>query len=204
MTGTESAANVPVKAVKPAEKQDEKEEEKRRKKNTWAPPTTRKEFEERLGKALTDCDDAQYLTNVGLQCWTFMDRVWKRRTQAAKARSKWDWLRYAGAVIPVVAAGAGGSLVGHLHGLAGTIIGWVALVGGLAGAAVNAVRPAVEYGIDVTKAADFEQLYWDVFNYAMTELPKGDRREIPGKLDDFAQRMEKIALTSGGSTATSS
>jgi hypothetical protein len=100
----------------------------------------------RLDEALTDAGDRQVRTNLGLQCWTFMDRVWSRRTSAVHARSQWNLFRYAGAVIPVVAAGAGGTLVGHVHGAAGTVIGWVALIGGLVGAAITAVRPAVEYG----------------------------------------------------------
>jgi hypothetical protein len=102
-------------------------------------------------------------------------------------------------VIPVVAAGAGGSLVGHVHGPAGTVIGWVALIGGLVGAAINAVRPSVVYGVVLGKAAEFEQLYWDVFNYAMAELPTADLTEIPAKLDGFTQRMQEIAITSEGS-----
>jgi hypothetical protein len=56
----------------------------------------------------------------------------------------------------VVAAGAGDSLVGHVHGTAGTVIGWVALIGGLVGAAIDAARPAVEYGVDLRKPAEFE------------------------------------------------
>ena len=67
-----------------------------------------------------------------------------------------------------------------------------------------AVRPAVEYGVDLRKAAEFEQLYWDVFNYAMAELPTADAMTIPAKLNGFTQRMQEIAVTSGGSSATSS
>lgn len=155
-------------------------------------------------RALADASDRQYRTNLGLQCWTFMERVWVRRTNAVHARSQWNLFRYAGSVIPVVAAGAGGSLVGHVHGTAGTVIGWVALIGGLVGAAINAVRPAVEYGVDLRKAAEFEQLYWDVFNYAMAELPTADTMTIPRKLNGFTERMKYIAITSGGSSATSS
>ena len=47
------------------------------------------------------------------------------------------------------------------------------------GAAINAVRPTVEYGVDLRKAAEFEQLYWDAFNYAMVELPTADLTKIP-------------------------
>jgi len=89
-----------------------------------------------------------------------MERIWVRRTNAVSARQQWNLFRYAGAVIPVVAAGAGGSLVGQVHSTAATVIGWIALIGGLVGAAINAVRPAVEYGVDLRKAAEFEQLYW--------------------------------------------
>jgi hypothetical protein len=158
----------------------------------------------RLDEALTDADDREYRANLGLHCWTFMDRAWSRRLNAAHARSQWNLFRYAGAVIPVIAAGAGGSLVGHVHGVAGSVIGWVALIGGLVGAAINAVRPAAEYGVDLKKAAEFEQLYWDVFNYAMAELPKAEVAGIPAKLDGFSQRMVEIAVISAGSTATAS
>ena len=72
------------------------------------------------------------------------------------------------------------------------------------GAAITAVRPAVEFGVDLRKTAEFEQLDWDVFNYAMAELPTADATEIPAKLNGFTQRMQEIAITSGGSTATSS
>lgn len=191
MASTGSAADATVAAAKPAKQQP------------WSPPS-RTEFTARLDEALAQAGDRQYRMNLGLQCWTFMDRVWSRRTNANQARSQWNRFRYAGAVIPVVAAGAGGSLVGHVHGVAGSVIGWVALIGGLVGAAINAVRPAVEYGVDLRKAAEFEQLYWDVFNYAMAELPTADTTAIPAKLNGFSQRMEEIAITSGSSTATSS
>ncbi len=142
--------------------------------------------------------------HLGWYCWDLMDRLWYRRGRAAGARKLWNKFRYAAAVIPVLAAGAGGSLVGHVHGTAGTVIGWVAIVGGLAGAAVNAVRPAVEYGVDLAKTAQFEQLYWDVFSYAITRLGTDPPEEIPARLDTFAQRMKDIAVMSGGSTATAS
>ena len=173
------------------------------KKKPWVRPT-RPEFDERLHKALADADRdrIEYRENLGWQCWTLMDRLWYRRTNAVSARSLWNPFRYAGAVIPVVAAGAGGSLVSHVHGTAGTVIGWVALIGGLLGAAINSLRPAVEHGVDLTKAAQFEQLYWDVFNYAMAKLPIDKPEDIAAALEDFAQRMEQIAVISGSTTAT--
>jgi hypothetical protein len=167
-------------------------------------PPTREYFENRLHHALAGADDVEYRMNLGIQCWTFMLRVWQRRTNAHDARTKWNPVRYAGAVIPVVAAGAGGSLVSHVHGTVGTAIGWVALLGGILGAAINAVRPAAEYGVDMTKAAQFEQLYWDVYNYAMAELPADAPERIAAILRDFSERMEKIAILSGAATATSS
>jgi hypothetical protein len=38
----------------------------------------------------------------------------------------------------------------------------------------------------------------------MAELPTADATEIPARLNGFTQRMQEIAITSGGSTATSS
>jgi hypothetical protein len=174
---------------------------KKSREKPWRSPP-REEFEERLRRALGEADDLEYRENLGIQCWLFMGRVWQRKDKAARGRSQWNPIRYAGAVIPVVAAGAGGSLVGHLHGTAGTVIGWVALIGGLAGAAINSVRPAVEHGVDLTKAAHFERLYWDVFTYAMTKLRNDTAEEIAAALNDFAKRLDDIGLLSGGTTAT--
>lgn len=169
----------------------------------WRPPE-REAFEQRLRTALAGAEDEEYRTNLGIQCWLFMSRVWQRRQKAAQGRSLWNPIRYAGAVIPVVAAGAGGSLVGHVHGTASTVIGWVALLGGLAGAAINAMRPGVEHSVDLAKAAEFEQLYWDVFTYAMVNLRTDTPEDVGAALRRFAKRMEEIALLSGRTTATGS
>ena len=63
MASTGPVADVPVTAAKPAKHQ------------SWSPPS-REEFMARLDEALTDAGDRQYRTNLGLQCWTFIDRVW--------------------------------------------------------------------------------------------------------------------------------
>jgi hypothetical protein len=75
---------------------------------------------------------------------------------------------------------------------------------GLVGASISAVRPAVEYGVDVRKANEFEQLYWDVYSYTMAKLRSDDVYSIVSTLNDFAKRMAGIAMISGGSTATAS
>jgi hypothetical protein len=46
---------------------------------------TRAYFEKRLHQALADADDVEYRANLGMQCWTFMGRVWQRRTNAHDA-----------------------------------------------------------------------------------------------------------------------
>lgn len=172
-------------------------------KQPWLPPT-REDFLNRLHKALKGAENVEYRETVGEQCWVLMDRAWYRRTHAVSARALWNPFRYAAAVIPVVAAGAGGSLVSHVHGTTGTVIGWVALIGGLLGAAINSLRPGVEYGVDLTKAAHFEHVYWDIHNYAIAKLPVDKPTAIAAALNDFAQRMEEIAEISGNTTATSS
>jgi hypothetical protein len=86
-----------------------------------------------------------------------------------------------------------------VHGTAGTVIGWVALVGGVVGAAMNAVRPAVEYGVEGTKATQFEHLYWDIFNYSVTGLRLDPVEKIAPALDRFAQRIAESAVASGDS-----
>jgi len=72
------------------------------------------------------------------------------------------------------------------------------------GAAVNAVRPGIEYAVDVKKAAEFETLYWDIYTYAITKLRTVTAGEFSDEFGSFVRRMEGIALTSGGSTATPS
>lgn len=101
-----------------------------------------------------------------------MLRAWQRRTNARDARVFWNPFRDRAALIPAVAAAAGGTLVGHVHGSVGTVIGWVVPIAGIVDAAINAVRPGLEYGVDLAKAVQFERLYWDVYNYAMAKPPK--------------------------------
>jgi hypothetical protein len=60
----------------------------------------------------------------------------------------------------------------------------------------------VEHGVDLTKAAHFEQLYWDVFTYAMTSLRTDTPEDIAVALKDFSKRLDDIALISGATTAT--
>ena len=79
MASTGPVADVPVTAAKPAKHQ------------SWSPPS-REEFMARLDEALTDAGDRQVRTNLGLQCWTFMDRVWSRRTSAFHALSQSGFL----------------------------------------------------------------------------------------------------------------
>jgi hypothetical protein len=103
-----------------------------------------------LKKALAGAEDLAYRENIGIQCWNFMGRVWQRKDNAARGRSQWSPIRYAGAVIPVVAAGAGGSLVGHLHGTNTTDLSragsYEAVTWGFVGCGVDMRRFACEGG----------------------------------------------------------
>ena len=69
-----------------------------------------------LRGALQRCGLYEYRETIGWRCWDLMERAWTRRGNAGDAHRLWNKFRYAGAVIPVVAAGAGGSLVGHVQG----------------------------------------------------------------------------------------
>jgi hypothetical protein len=155
---------------------------------------TREEFNERLGMTLAGVQgDLQYRKSAGSQCWDLMVEISKCRALAARTGSVWNPLRLAGAAIPALAAGAGGVLVGHLHGTAGTVIGWVALIGGVLGASINAMRPADHYAVDQLKAARFRGLYWEVSSYAMTGLADDTRQQIAITLKDFSKRIDEIS-----------
>ncbi len=130
----------------PADGQGEQRRLMRSRSRQWQPPT-RQHFNELLQGVLEQADHREYRLSLGQARWVLMDRTWYRRGRAADARKLRNKFRCAAAVIPVLATEAGGSLVGYAHATAGTTIGWVAIVGGLADAAINAVRPAVEYGL---------------------------------------------------------
>lgn len=155
---------------------------------------TREGFDERLAMTLTDVqDDVQYRKSAGAQCWDLMVEISECRASAARTGAEWNPLRLAGAAIPALAAGAGGVLVGHLHGTTGTVIGWIALIGGVAGASINAMRPADHYAADQLRAAQFRGLYWEVSSYAMTSLADDTRQKIAATLQDFSKRIDEIS-----------
>lgn len=157
-------------------------------------------FEHDLSVALAGAEDFEYRKNLGLQSRFLMERAWELSEKAHHHSGLWKPFRYAGEVIPVVAAGAGGSLISHVDGTAATVIGWVALIGGLLGAAINAMHPADGYGARLRTAAHFEQLFWDMQNYVMTELRDARHEDISFAMRKFAQRMNDIAVSpaSGG------
>jgi hypothetical protein len=154
----------------------------------------REEFDERLAMTLTGVqDDVEYRKSAGAQCWDLMVEISDCRASADRTGSQWNPLRLAGAAIPALAAAAGGVLVGHLHGTASTVIGWVALIGGVAGASINAMRPADHYAADQLRAARFRGLYWEVSSYAMTGLADDARQQIAATLKDFSKRIDEIS-----------
>lgn len=104
-------------------------------------------------------------------CYNLFDRAWERSAKAHHHAGLWKPWRYVGEVLPVIAAAAGGTLVGHVHGTAAAVIGWIALTAGLAGAAINALRPASGYQDNADTAAHLERLAWNVWTY-----PRGRRR----------------------------
>lgn len=156
---------------------------------------TRQEFGDRLDMALVGVqDDVEYRRSAGAQCWDLMMEISECGYSASRTTSQWNPLRLAGAAMPALAAAAGGVLVGHLHGAAGTTVGWVALVGGVLGASINAMRPADHYADDRRRAAQFRGLYWKVSSYAMTGLADDTRQQIAVTMQGFSKRIEEISL----------
>lgn len=145
--------------------------------------------------ALADVrDDIEYRRSAGAQCWDLMVEISECRDLASRSTLKWNPLRLAGAAMPALAAAAGGVLVGHLLGAAGTAVGWVALVGGVLGASINAMRPADHWAEDQRRASGFTGLYWEVSSYAMTSLADDTRQQIAVTLQDFSKRLEEVSL----------
>jgi len=161
---------------------------------------TREQFDKRLDKTLAGVEDAEYRRSAGWECWDLMVRISKLRARANRTRKQWNPVRLAGAAIPALAAGAGGVLISHLHGTAGTVIGWVALVGGVMGAAISAMRPAAHYAADLRRGSQFEGLYWEVSSYAVTGLVYDEKEQIAEVLQGFSKRMCEISMISANVT----
>jgi hypothetical protein len=93
----------------------------------------------------------------------------------------------------------GSTLLAHLRGAAATTIGIIAVVLGISGAALAALRPQEGYARDVVMAAEYENLWWDMYVYGSTQLSHVSRQDFAEAMSRFAEREAAITSMAGKS-----
>jgi len=128
------------------------------------------------------------------------DRVLKKRHDAAAATTSAHWFqRGAAGASGAVATLSGGTLIGDVHGAGATVIGIIAGVVGLSSAAIASAKPGASYTVDLTKKAQYEQLWWDMRSYGLTQLPHVEPQAHQTAMGDFAKREAGIMATAPAS-----
>ena len=120
-------------------------------------------------------------------------RVLDKRDQAAKGADASHWFQRGSAgASAAVATLTGGTLIGSLHGTAATVIGIGAALAGLFAAGVVAAKPEQSYAADLAQKCQYEQLWWDMRSYAVTQLPTADENSFAEAMNAFAKREADI------------
>jgi hypothetical protein len=129
-------------------------------------------------------------------------RVLDKRNQAAVSTNTSHWLQRGSAGASAgVATLTGGTLIGSVHGTTATIIGIGAAIVGLVAASIVAARPEQSYRTDLTLKTQYEQLWWDMRSYAITQLPAADPNGFNEAINIFAKREADI-MGAAAPTAT--
>ena len=130
-------------------------------------------------------------------------RVLDKRDQAATGTNTSHWFQRASAgASAAVATLTGGTLIGSIHGTAATVIGIGATLVGLFAAGVVAAKPEQSYAADLAQKCQYEQLWWDMRSYAVTQFPTAHENGFAEAIDAFAKREVDI-MGSAAPTARS-
>ena len=120
-------------------------------------------------------------------------RIHDKRHEAAVHTESAHWFQRGSAgASAAVATLTGGALLGNLSGTAAHYVGVAAAVVGLATAAIAAARPGDSYIVDLARKAHYEQLWWDISTYALTQLAEADAAGFQAVMKDFAAREAAI------------
>lgn len=161
------------------------------KKDKWVWPT-QDQLEKFWTDQLTDENDKEKLGWIN-ELSDRSSRVLEKRDQAAVSTNTSHWFQRGSAgASAAVATLTGGTLIGSVHGTTATIIGIGAAIVGLAAAGIVAARPEQSYSSDLTQKTKYEQLWWDMRSYAITQLPVADRNGFNEAINVFAKREADI------------
>ena len=124
------------------------------------------------------------------------ERVLEKRNEAAQKTESAHWFARGSAGIGAgVATLSGGALIGGIakaNTSLATYLGLAVAIAGLIAAAIAAARPDQSYRTDLVRKALYEQLWWDVRTYAITQLATADPTDFQNAMKDFAQREATI------------
>jgi len=148
---------------------------------------------EALGETPTPDADQRQRRKAAYQVTEMATRVWSSKQSADRKRSRAHASqRWASGASAAVAAGSGGALAAGLGGASAKVFGIIALVIGIVAAAVAAMRPETEYQRNRSKARQYEQLWWDMWNYATLRLPTINADTISDQLEKFSAAIKAV------------
>jgi hypothetical protein len=123
----------------------------------------------------------------------FMSRLRAKRQEAADNSGRAHWLQRGSAgASAAVSAVTGGALLGTLSGSLAKIIGVIAATVGVASAGVVAAKPGNSFVTNLRKKAKYEQLYWELYTFGVTDLARIDEDAFRAKMTKFEERESVI------------
>ena len=141
------------------------------------------------------------------QLATLMMRIATLRKRQAKSRNiNHVAARIGVSVTAVVTALTGGTLLAGVHGSLAKALGVVAVVFGIGGSVLTALRPGEIYATNLIVTVQYERLWWAIYGYCSTELVTASEANFAKAWSDFNDRQHDISSIPGsqGVTAGSS
>jgi hypothetical protein len=123
----------------------------------------------------------------------FMSRLRAKRQEAGENSGRAHWLQRGSAgASAAVSAVTGGALLGTLSGSLAKIIGVIAATVGVASAAIVAAKPGNSFVTNLKQKAQYEQLYWEVYTFMVTDLARIGEDAFRARMTEFEERESVI------------
>lgn len=133
------------------------------------------------------------------------DLVISSASAAGKRRLSQETALSGQALGGVVTAAGGSALIAGLHGAASRVVGGVILLLSILSTVVREVGATDVYVRNRIKRRAYDELWWEVWNYALFDLAHDDPNKADEKLTAFLLRRERIgsdSLPGSGSAGT--
>jgi hypothetical protein len=120
-------------------------------------------------------------------------RVWDRQRRSAGRKYVWHiGMRVLPAAAAVSASAAGGTLIGGLHGTSAPIVGIIAIVLAVLGAAGTALRLDDEFDYQGRRSRELEKIGWRLQSSITLDLPSKPLYLLRKDLTEFQMRIADI------------